>query len=1018
MEENYRLGIDFGTTYSCVGVWKDGGIEIIPNEIGERTTPSVVIFDSPDKVYIGEETLNHISKKNSVKVYEIKRLIGKKYSEIEDILKYFSFKVIEDENEDKPLINITYDNNEERNYSPELIASLIFKKLINNAQLYLKKIIKEIIITVPADFTNFQRNSVKFAAESIQGIKVINIINEPSAAVLSYGFPKKFIKNMLFPINNNYTLLKDSFNINNITHPMEEEIFNNDENIMQNDNFLNFSLKTSFLNQNDKDKKIIVFDFGGGTFDVSLIEITDTIFETRASAGNQRLGGGNFDNKLMDCCLEDFSKHYKISIEDIQNNYRCKERLKIACEQTKKFLSIKYSDTIYIEDFYDKKTLKYTINRASFEKICEDLFEQLIDPLDRVLTDSGLDSREINEIILVGGSSKIPKIKEILKDKFPESNINESINPDEVVAYGAVIYSESLKRNSGDFWENFDYLDSTQHSYGVEIEDGTMEVIIPRGSHYPINEHKYFTNAYDDQYTFVIRVFEGENLYADDNDLLAEFTLLDIPKKRKGELVLEVIFTIDTDQILNVTGYVSEGNIKQSIKIDKKYPLSNDPNSKLILGNISINGDDFSKEEKRLKLEIFNYSKNFKKMKNDNDKYNLIKNYNNVVNLYLSFLEEKYNDIKSEKYLFLVEKLFKSYSYFYKTQLIAMVDINEKINIKNTIEKYLEKISQNNPFRLRQLLIHFQDIKKDNSDIYYTSSVYSMELLQKKGDEHFNNKERISLQIAKNLYEECLSIGKIFEKDNILVILNDEISRTYNSVKDICETQIKIISVDSQAQIENTKKTGQLFNNEKNFDDDTLCLLSYNLNQSLNKLNEIDDLNENIDAYEAKSICLANIVKIELLKKSSNIDIKKLLELCEESIKIADELGEDCTNKEWYKEIKRLQEEFQKKSISAPPPPNQDLINMEQEFKNICDLGPDEFVKFLLTKYPIEACELSDEIIEEYNKNKRNFFKQLRLKYNKANSFKPVNGVIDNNNFEEKKKIIIQSIHNCMNKIK
>ena len=205
----------------------------------------------------------------------------------------------------------------------------------------------------------------------------------------------------------------------------------------------------------------------------------------------------------------------------------------------------------------------------------------------------------------------------LTKDKFPESNINESINPDEVVAYGAVIYSESLKRNSGDFWENFDYLDSTEHSYGVETEDGTMEVIIPRGSHYPTSEHKYFFNAYDDQYTFVIRVFEGENLYVDDNHLLGEFTLRDIPKKKKGELILDVIFTIDTDQILNVTGYVSEGNIKTSIKIDKKNPLSNDPNSKLILGNISINGDDFSKEEKRLKLEIFNYSKNFKKMKND-----------------------------------------------------------------------------------------------------------------------------------------------------------------------------------------------------------------------------------------------------------------------------------------------------------------------------------------------------------------------------------------------------------------
>ena len=310
--ESYRLGIDFGTTYSCVGVWKDGGIEIIPNGIGERTTPSVVIFDSPNKVYVGEETLNHISKFNSVKIYEVKRLIGKKYTEIEDILENFSFNVIKDENQDKPLIKITFNNNESIKYEPELIVSLIIKKLIANAQSYLNKIINEIVITVPADFNNSQRNAIKYAAELNQGIKVICIINEPSAAVLSYGFPKKFLKNMFFPFNNNYTLLDNIFNINNMNliHPMEEDISQIEtEKVKENENILKFSLKTSFMDQNEN-KNIIVFDFGGGTYDVSLIEVTDTIFETRASSGDQQLGGLDFDNKLMEHSLKEFSKKY------------------------------------------------------------------------------------------------------------------------------------------------------------------------------------------------------------------------------------------------------------------------------------------------------------------------------------------------------------------------------------------------------------------------------------------------------------------------------------------------------------------------------------------------------------------------------------------------------------------------------------------------------------------------------------------------------------------------------------
>ncbi len=200
MEDSYRLGIDFGTTYCCVGVWKDGGIEIIPNGIGERTTPSVVIFDSPNKVYVGEETLNHLSKKDTVKIYEIKRLIGKKYDDIEDILDYFPFKVERKDFEDKPIIKMSFDNGETRESTPEEIAFLIFQKLISNAENYLNQKIKEVIITVPADFNDNQRYAIKCAAELNEGINVIQIINEPNAAILSYGFPKKLIKNFFFQL--------------------------------------------------------------------------------------------------------------------------------------------------------------------------------------------------------------------------------------------------------------------------------------------------------------------------------------------------------------------------------------------------------------------------------------------------------------------------------------------------------------------------------------------------------------------------------------------------------------------------------------------------------------------------------------------------------------------------------------------------------------------------------------------------------------------------------------------------
>ena len=476
--ENYIIGIDFGTTYSCMSVWKDGGLVIIPNGVGERTTPSVVIFDSPDKVFVGEETLNHLSKNESVKIYEIKRLLGKRYDQIQHIINYFPYKIIKEENGDRPMIEMTFGKKKVK-YYPEYIATLILKKLINNAQNFLGNSVKEILITVPADFTEYQKLSVRHSAEQIQGLKVLQVINEPSAAVLAYGFPKQYLKNRFFPFNKYFSLVKPR---NQEIHPMEEisittstkfDITNSlieqnslliEENDKSKDGLLininesqnEYSIQSSLLSQNKDLIKIIVFDLGGGTYDVSLIYVDkDKNFETMGYKGDEKLGGSDFDNKLIDYCLKNFCVKNKCDEKKIKGDYKRMQRLKRACEETKKSLSNILEDNIVIEDFYEGNPLCCHITRNKFEELCKDLYIRLINPLDLILEEKNLNNTDIDEIILVGGSSKMPKVKQIIKAKFPNSPINDQISPDEAVAYGACIYAESLRRFEGDFWKNF-----------------------------------------------------------------------------------------------------------------------------------------------------------------------------------------------------------------------------------------------------------------------------------------------------------------------------------------------------------------------------------------------------------------------------------------------------------------------------------------------------------------------------------------------------------------------------------
>ena len=980
--EQYRLGIDFGTTYSCVATWKDGGIIVIPNSIGERTSPSVVIFESPTKFYVGEETLNHLSNDVSVKIYEIKRLIGKSYDQIKDIISYFPFKIIKEKNGNNPMIQMTFENNQKLELYPEQIVTLILRKLIKNANSFLNRTIREVLITVPADFSELQKKAVKNAVEVIDDIRLLKVINEPTAAILAYGFPKNQLKNILFPFNKYFTKKSPK-----IAHPMEETTLStNSDQTQSNSEYNNDNenlFRSTFKIQNKELTRILVVDLGGGTYDVTIVEIENSLnFESKASAGNQRLGGSDFDKKLMDYCITQFiNKNYAyLDQNKIKNNYKCMQRLKRACEETKKFLSIKSEDIIAIENFYDKKNLVCKITRAKFEDLCKDLFDKLTIPLDKVLQEANIKNENIDEIIFVGGSCLIPKVKEIIQSKFPNVPINDKISPDEAVAFGAAICAESPRRTEGEFWENFSFRDKTQHSYGIETADGKMEVIIQKGIKYPITKKKYFHNEYNNQLTFDLKILEGENKLAKDNEIIGEFTLEGFPQLPAGQVILEVTIGIDSNQILTIKAFTGEGNQSKEIKITKNNQLPQLENNKI---KFELNEPSkLNKEEKDLLIIINDYTREFINQKSYKDKHELIKKYNSAIIKYLKFLEDNTKDTSSEKYLFLTEKLFVSYTYFFITDLATLIDLNEKAEIKNNIKLYLKKINNKAPFRLKQLLVHFKNIKTENFLEKLEIFVYTMDLLHSKADEYYNNKEESYLQLAKVIYEECLQIEKFYIEKADLIKMDVDLLQQFKNLKKDCEEKIKVISAMSLVEIDKLKKEGKLFNNENKLDDENLSLLSYNLELAVKKIDEIENLSENKNALETKSFYLANIVKIAFLKHYRNVNLKVLEANATESISIAEKL-KNCKNKPWFKEIVQLKKEIME---MMKPKPDKNINEIRSKLSQAFYKGNENLIRHLLKYHPYdENMQTSSNIINEYESNKKKFLLKMRRQYENKN---------------------------------